>query len=1622
MHPRETIDYHYERNPVDPRVGHQFVLQVDEYGNVLKSVALGYGRRQSLLSNPEDRIKQTQTLITYTENRVTNPVLEDDAYRTPLPYEACTYELTGHGYSESDFPEERIRQRPALINLLNTVQTAASLEYQMQPDGSLQKRLIERVRTLYRKNDLSDALPLGVVESLALPYESYKLAFTPDLLAQVYGDRVTEEMLTEGGYLHSEGDSNWWIPSGRVFHHSELGATSAQELAFAQTHFFLPHRFEDPFNNVTTVEYDRYDLMVTTTRDAIGNEVKAEHDYRVMQPKVAIDPNQNRAQVAFDVLGMVAGAAVLGKVEAGESESGDSLQEFIADLSDEQVQGFLQQPRATAKQLLGNATSRIIYDLHRFQNSGQPVFAATIAREQHVNSANGMESPVQVTFSYSDGFGRQVQTKVQAEPGNAPQRESNAENPDRPGKLILENGKPKLAPTNPRWVGNGRTVYNNKGKPVKQYEPFFSSTHLYEAEPEMVMAGVTPILFYDPAERVVATLHPNHTFEKVVFDPWQQTTWDVNDTVLIADPKTDADVGSFFERLPVTDYLPTWYDLRIDPAKALEEWSDVDGQGRTHPENAHIRSAEASAARKAAKHAGTPTIAHLDSLGRTFLTIADNGDAGNYETRVELDIEGNQRSVMDARGRTVMTYDYDLLGGQIHQASMEAGDRWMLNDVMGKPIYGWDNRGHRLHHQYDAVRRPTQLNVCKDSVERLAEQVIYGEDQPDGTQLNLRGKAYQQLDGAGIVTNEIYDFKGNLLSARRQFLQNYKDNVDWSNAPALEDESFASSSTYDALNRPVTLTTPDQSVIRPTYNEANLLNAVEANLQGKQNDGEPIWTNFVRNIDYNEKSQREVIEYGNDARTSYEYDSKTFRLAHLLTTRLTDHARLQDLRYAYDPVGNITQITDNAQQTIYFDNQVVSPTANYVYDAIYRLIAADGREHIGQVTTPQPTWDEKFRVNLPQPNEGQAMRRYAQAYEYDAVGNIEQIIHYLGSLSNSTNPSGSVAWKRSYVYDELNEIPQNNRLTSTTIGTTIAGTSHEQYTYDEHGNMTAMPHLAEMKWDFKDQLQRVDLGGGGTAYYVYDAAGQRVRKIIERQNGTRQKERFYLGGVEVYREYNGSGNAITLERETLHVMDDKQRIAVIETCTQCDDDSPAQLIRFQASNHLGSVSFELDEEANAISYEEYYPYGSTSYQAVDKHIKSAFKRYRYTSMERDEESGFNYHSARYYLPWLGRWLNPDPSGIQDSINVYAYVSGNPIKMIDPSGLSGWDRFLGGVKAVGGALEVVAGAGLIAAGAATSEFGVGVAIAAAGVFVAGHGIDTTVSGARTTWEGKPVDTLTSQGLQAAGMSRTAANLTDAGISVVGTLGAGTVTRAPAVAAAVTEGGAEVTPSITVALRPALGPGHNYVAVTTAEGATTWSHLAVGGATNTSGVVTGGTAFVEGIETANMTSRLARSLTVSVPVTASEAEAALVTAKTAIQTTEAAGEAGYGAYALTTKSCSTYAASVMNSARIWTPPLTSPTLNFAAAALRSPAVMQPIVLSGAAISATVGAASLTGSTSPNAENRGGDSTNHSSRTASSMDSSDPANYASFEDYAAHQFGPLSEEHLMQQWASVHGWVSN
>src|SRR5213078_5220227 len=100
---------------------------------------------------------------------------------------------------------------------------------------------------------------------------------------------------------------------------------------------------------------------------------------------------------------------------------------------------------------------------------------ATVVRETHVRAPlppHGLK--IQLSFSYSDGFGREIQKKIQAEPGP-----------------LVEDG-PQISP---RWVGSGWTIFNNKGKPVRQYEPFFTDTHRFEFD---VKIGVGPVFFYDP--------------------------------------------------------------------------------------------------------------------------------------------------------------------------------------------------------------------------------------------------------------------------------------------------------------------------------------------------------------------------------------------------------------------------------------------------------------------------------------------------------------------------------------------------------------------------------------------------------------------------------------------------------------------------------------------------------------------------------------------------------------------------------------------------------------------------------------------------------------------------------------------------------------------------------------------------------------------------------------------------------------------------------------------------------------------------------------------------------------------------------------------------------------------
>jgi RHS repeat-associated protein len=1329
-HARESISFNYERKlyeidgrrRADPRVTHSVTLKTDDYGNVLQVVNIGYGRRfpdRSSLLNNSDRAAQQQILLTLSTNRFTNAVLDPDAFRTPLIAESSVYELIHIAPRARDFgTTNRIRFDELAEDVARASDGHHDLPYQdIESKGAVTahpyRRLLKRDRTLYRADNLDRLLRFGELQPLALPGHKYRLAFTQGLLEEIYRRETpnhssenllphSEQILRdEGRYLNLDNADHWWIPSGSVSYSPHSNDDAAAELLHAKQHFFLPDRFRDPFGNVSTIRYDAHDLAPVESRDALDNTVRAEIDYRTLSPNRMTDANGNRTQVAFDTLGMVVGTAVMGK--KGEHQ-GDTLEGFVADLPEHEVLEHMRRPLHDPWQILQKATTRLVYDLFayarsRHESQPQPLAVYTMARETHVSDLHpGEKTKIQHAFSYSDGFSREIQKKLQAAP------------------VPLQNGGPVA---DPRWIGSGWTIFNNKGKPVRQYEPFFTASHAFEFA---VKVGVSPILIYDAPLRVIATLHANHTFEKVVFDPWQQQTWDANDTVLIANPDNDADVGGFIAKLPQTDYLPTWYAQR---------------------ESGALGKAEQTAAAKASIHANTPAITCFDSLGRSFLAIAHNRFLRDesivdkyFSTRTQFDIEGNQLSITDALNRTIMSYAYDMSNTKIRQKSADAGERWLLNDATGKPLRSWDSREHEFHYRYDSLRRQVELLLKREhSHASLAERIVYGEGLPDAIAHNLRMKAFQQYDGAGVITNEQYDFKGNLLTSSRHLLEEYREvEVDWSRTPKLENESYTVGKTYDALNRLLTSALPDKTTIHPHYNPTNLLDRVRVNLRGSATA-----TEFVGDISYNPKGQREFIAYGNGAHTHYSYDPLTFRLMNLKTTRIHDHARLQDLAYTYDPVGNITFIHDGARETIYFNNQVVSPSSSYVYDAVYRLIDSDGREHIGQLSVPETTYDDSPRMDQPLPGDGQAMRKYRERYAYDAVGNILQVIHSAAGGS----------WTRRYRYDEPRLHPANNRLSATSVGEL-----REHYTHDANGNMTRMPHLHAMEWDFKNQLhatqqQVVHDDEARKTYYVYDASGQRVRKVTARGAGSKAHERIYLGGFEIYREYSQDG-AIKLERDSVHVMDDKRRVALVETKTIDAETAraklPSTLIRYQFSNQIESSTLEVDETAAIISFEEYYPYGSTSYESVRKQVEASPKRYRYAGKERDNETGFYYVGARYYASWLGRWTSCDPGGLRDGPNLFVYVSDNPVKNLDPNGkwkVSWTDIAIGaGIAALSVAAVVVtagAAAPAIASGLAyagvgaetitalgTAAVATGTAVGAADVAKTGYDLATDVN--------------------------------------------------------------------------------------------------------------------------------------------------------------------------------------------------------------------------------------------------------------------------------------------------------
>ncbi len=1047
---------------------------------------------------------------------------------------------------------------------------AAPLAFEAPPAAGARKRLLSRTRALFLKDDLSGALPAGQLGARGLPHETYTLAFTDGLIAAIYSARVDAAMLAAAGYVQLAGEDGWWVPSGRPLF--DGGAPGR---------FFLPLAVQGAMGAITRIGYDAHAFMAISATDPLNNTISAAIDYRTLSAAAITDANGLVNEVRTDALGRVTRMAMRGP--NGEGTTLDDPSAFYE------------------------------YDHLAFEREGKPAMARTREREHFGAGTRWLESR-----SYTDGSGGTVMAKIMAPGGLAKEVQ-----PD--GSVIeVDTGSA------PRWIGNGRTIIDNKGNAIRRYQPYYSTSADFEMAHALVQTGAVSNATYDPLGRLIRLDLPDGRYERVEIGPWASISHDAMDTVLDS----------------------RWYAERGSPAPASPEPADP----------------QTRAAWLSAQHANTPAQLHFDALGRVLFSIADNGAEGRVTARFAYEAGNRITRSFDALDRLVAISWVNLAGKTIMAESAERGERRIFSDCEGRDTHVWDRSG-LSRSVFDVAGRPVSgFHQPPIGPEVRHTHAVYG-DALAVPQAGALGRLVRLYDTAGVTTMAAFEWRGLPVRIERRLASNPETVPDWQvigNArdpaivaalaePLLDTETFVSTARFDALGRPESMVLPDSSIITPSYDIATRLASISGAI------GAGATTPFLTSVGYDATGQRQEMTFGNGIVTRYRHDFTTGRLDRLITLKAAgdpETAALQALSYVYDASGNPVEIADDAQQTHYFDNAVVSATRRFAYDAIGRLIAASGREHAA-IGAMQPANDDLAAVRMPHANDASAVRRYSETYAYDVLGNLLSLRHV----------AGPAQWTRRYRYATAISGNRTNRLLATSLPGDAPGIFSAQYASDVEGRMTAMPHLAALDYDVRDRLMRVDLGGGGTAHFTYAAGGSRIRKVVRRPGGI-SEERLYLGPLQCFRRRRRG--VLVLERWTVTVSDGVGVIAEVDRKTIDTlgaDNAPLAVAvpRYRHGDLIGSASLETGQAGDQLAYEEYHPFGTSAYRAFRPGAIVSLKRYRFAGKERDDETGLQWFGVRCYAPWLGRWTMPDPAGFKDGANLYAYCRNNPVGWVDPDG-------------------------------------------------------------------------------------------------------------------------------------------------------------------------------------------------------------------------------------------------------------------------------------------------------------------------------------------------------------------
>lgn len=659
-------------------------------------------------------------------------------------------------------------------------------------------------------------------------------------------------------------------------------------------------------------------------------------------------------------------------------------------------------------------------------------------------------------------------------------------------------------------------------------------------------------------------------------------------------------------------------------------------------------------------HRNTPSLTVFDSRGLTVRQTA------YYRAQTDAQAQACVNAVVyDSQGRGTAAWDprlfesrstqpdlqpnlatvYSLSGAVLSSRSVDAGAALSLSAESGAVLDQWDARATHWQTEYDDYQRPVAIHEqMAGQPDRTCERFTYAGSNAEAALRNQCGQLIRVDDDAGTLAIAEYGLMGGTLMEERRLLTlieppDWPPSADERDALLESGQGAITRRQFDANGTAISTTDARGHLQSMGLNIAGQLSQVTLTLM---NSTPQV---LLGDVQYNAYGQITSETAGNGVISQYLYDDSDARLSMLKVTRAANDP-LQLLTYGYDPVGNVTSISDDAQAVRHFANQRIEPISRYTYDSFYQLVETQGRETAKVSSGPQ------LPDMQPLPIDSSQWLNFTERYRYDSAGNLTQLRH-----------EGSQSYTRDFEIDGSS----NRALLK------LADSAPPDFAsgFDASGNLQYLSPGQTMAWDARNRLLKVTPVSRKDAdddaeHYVYDSSGQRVRKIgtSTARAASHTREVRYFPGLELR-----SDSANDEQLEVIVIQAGRCAVRCLHWLSGRPADIENDQLRYAIDDHLGSCTLELDGSARLISHEGYYPLGGTAWWAARSAVEAKYKVVRYSGKERDA-SGLYYYGLRYYAPWLMRWISPDPGGSIDGLNLYTMVRNSPISYIDIAGLEG----------------------------------------------------------------------------------------------------------------------------------------------------------------------------------------------------------------------------------------------------------------------------------------------------------------------------------------------------------------